>query len=170
MLLGSGMDVLTSPVKSRQSRRPESQRVGVMDSTQKLSSSRGNQRGHRKTPQRHRFGDDEVPCKCCKSKSVVYCGLKFELSVKIQVSLELSHGQHLSRAMQERDKIEMRELLQKIVKDTDNMKALLDMQATHHGSDPVEEVMESLQTVSIGSKSAGSFSSPAGINGPYYRT
>lgn len=62
--------------------------------------------------------------------------------------MELSRGQLESRAMQDRDKEEMRELLQMIVRNTDNMKALVGMQSSY-GSNPVEEMMESLQTVSV---------------------
>ncbi|KAF8906062.1 hypothetical protein CPB84DRAFT_1844704 [Gymnopilus junonius] len=60
-------------------------------------------------------------------------------------TMELSRGQLESRATHDRDKAEMRELLRMIVKNTDNMKDLLNMQSSRD-SNPVEEMMESLQT------------------------
>ena len=48
-----------------------------------------------------------------------------------------------SQAIQERDKEEIREVLQMIVKSTDDMRVLLNMPSSR----PVEEIMESLQTV-----------------------
>jgi len=57
--------------------------------------------------------------------------------------MELARGHMESQAIQERDKEEIREVLQTIVKSTDDMKVLLNMQSSR----PVEEIMESLQTV-----------------------
>ncbi|KAF9050727.1 hypothetical protein BDZ89DRAFT_1098758 [Hymenopellis radicata] len=59
----------------------------------------------------------------------------------IQLNLELSRVQLEARATQERDRAEFRELLQKIVRSTDDMKALLGAQS----SAVLEDVMESLQ-------------------------
>lgn len=53
-----------------------------------------------------------------------------------------------SRAIQERDKDEIREVLQKIVKSQDDMKVLLSNQSPAD----VDEIMESLQIVSSSSK------------------
>jgi len=57
--------------------------------------------------------------------------------------MELARGHMELQAIQERDKEEIREVLQTIVKSTDDMRALLNMQSSR----PVEEIMESLQTV-----------------------
>ncbi|KAF8921531.1 kinase-like domain-containing protein [Mucidula mucida] len=59
----------------------------------------------------------------------------------IQLNLELSRVQLEARATQERDRAEFRELLQKIVRSTDDMKVLLSAQSTA----VLEDVMESLQ-------------------------
>ncbi|RDB23999.1 Serine/threonine-protein kinase STY17 [Hypsizygus marmoreus] len=63
--------------------------------------------------------------------------MKFNMSI----NMELTRGHQETRAIQERDKAEMREVLQDIVQSTQDMKALLSMQS----SQPVEEIMESLQ-------------------------
>lgn len=55
----------------------------------------------------------------------------------------LARNQVESAAIRARDQAEIRDLLQKIVSNNDDMKALLSMQSSR----PVEEIMESLQTV-----------------------
>ncbi|KAK0459498.1 uncharacterized protein EV420DRAFT_1763213 [Desarmillaria tabescens] len=57
----------------------------------------------------------------------------------IQLNLQLARGQSETRAIQERDKAEIRELLERIVNSNDDMKAL-----TEH-PDMIEDVMVSLQ-------------------------
>lgn len=59
------------------------------------------------------------------------------------MGMGLARNQLETRAIRERDQEEIRELLQKIVSSNDDMKALLSMQSSR----PVEEIMESLQTV-----------------------
>ncbi|KAF8964650.1 ras guanine nucleotide exchange factor domain-containing protein [Flammula alnicola] len=67
------------------------------------------------------------------------------MKFNIQVNMEMTRGQLESKAIQERDKAEIRDLLQVIVKSNEDMKALLTMQPSRD-SRPVEEMMESLQT------------------------
>ena len=57
--------------------------------------------------------------------------------------MELAHGHMESQAIQEREKEEIREVLQTIVESTDDMRVLLNMQSSR----PVGEIMKSLQTV-----------------------
>jgi len=57
--------------------------------------------------------------------------------------MELARGHMESQAIQELDKEEIREVLQTIVESTDDMRVLMNMQSSR----PVEEIMESLQTV-----------------------
>ncbi|KAG5645836.1 hypothetical protein DXG03_005177 [Asterophora parasitica] len=64
--------------------------------------------------------------------------MKFNISINLQ--LTRSHVE--SKAIQDRDRAEMRDVLEKIVQSTQDMKALLSMQSSR----PVEEIMESLQT------------------------
>ncbi|KAF8061461.1 hypothetical protein FPV67DRAFT_1509075 [Lyophyllum atratum] len=64
------------------------------------------------------------------------------MKFNISINLELTRGHQESKAIQERDKIEMREVLEKIIQSNQDMKALLSMQSSR----PVEEIMESLQT------------------------
>ena len=58
--------------------------------------------------------------------------------------MELARGLMESQAIQERDKEEVRELLQAIIKSADDMR-VLNMQSSR----PIKEVMESMQTVCI---------------------
>lgn len=67
------------------------------------------------------------------------------LDAQVRINMELTRGHQESRAVQERDKAEIRDVLQKIVKSTDDMRALLNMQS----SQPIDEIMESLQTVRL---------------------
>jgi len=64
------------------------------------------------------------------------------------MGMEMTKHQLESKATQARDKAEIREVLQIIVKSQDDMRTLLNMQSSLD-SRPVEEVMESLQTVGI---------------------
>jgi len=66
----------------------------------------------------------------------------------MQMGMEMTRRQLESKAIQARDKAEIREVLQIIVKSQDDMRTLLSMQSSRD-SRPVEEMMESLQTVSI---------------------
>ena len=66
----------------------------------------------------------------------------------MQMGMEMTKHQLESKAIQERDKAEIREVLQIIVNNQDDMRTLLNMQSSRD-SQPVEEMMESLQTVSI---------------------
>ncbi|KAK0210526.1 kinase-like domain-containing protein [Desarmillaria ectypa] len=59
----------------------------------------------------------------------------------IQLGLQLARGQLETRAIQERDKAEIRELLERIVNSNDDMKALIEV----HPSEMIEDVMVSLQ-------------------------
>lgn len=63
----------------------------------------------------------------------------------MQLNLELTRGHLETRAVQDRDKAEIRELLLDIIQSNEDMKTLFNM----HASQPfaVEDVMESLQTV-----------------------
>lgn len=58
--------------------------------------------------------------------------------------MELTRGQLETRAIHERDKAEIRELLENIIHSNEDMRTLLSMNSPQ----PVEDVMESLQTVS----------------------
>jgi len=64
------------------------------------------------------------------------------------MGMEMTRHHLESKATQERDKTEIREVLQIIVKSQDDMRTLLDMQSSRD-SRPVEEIMQSLQTVGI---------------------
>ncbi|KAF8892698.1 ras guanine nucleotide exchange factor domain-containing protein [Infundibulicybe gibba] len=64
------------------------------------------------------------------------------MKFNVSINMELARGHLESKAIQERDKAEIRELLQGILKSNEDMKALLNMKS----SQPVEDVMESLQT------------------------
>ncbi|KAH9483782.1 Serine/threonine-protein kinase STY17 [Psilocybe cubensis] len=66
------------------------------------------------------------------------------MKFSIQMNMEMTRNQMESKAIQERDKAEIREVLQIIVKSTDDMKAILNMQSVD--SRPVEQMMQSLQT------------------------
>ncbi|KAG6833190.1 hypothetical protein H0H87_010252 [Tephrocybe sp. NHM501043] len=63
------------------------------------------------------------------------------LNFNINLGLELTRGQEESKAIRERDTAEIRDVLEKIIEDTMDMKALL--QSSHS----VEDVMVCLQTV-----------------------
>jgi hypothetical protein len=63
----------------------------------------------------------------------------------MQMGMEMTRHHLESKAIQQRDKAEIREVLQVIVKSQEDMRTLLSMQSSH----PVEEMMESLQTVNI---------------------
>lgn len=63
------------------------------------------------------------------------------------MNMEIARGQEQSKAIQERDRAELRELLQHIVRSQEDMRMLLRMQPSRD-SHPVEQIMESLQTVS----------------------
>ncbi|KAF8163016.1 ras guanine nucleotide exchange factor domain-containing protein [Crassisporium funariophilum] len=67
------------------------------------------------------------------------------MKFNMQINMEMSRSNLESKAIQERDKAEIREVLQVIVRSTDDMRALLNMQSSRD-SRPVEEMMESLQT------------------------
>jgi len=67
------------------------------------------------------------------------------MKFNIQMKMEMGRGYIESKAIQERDNAEIREVLQIIVKSTDDMKALLNMEHSRD-SRPVEEMMEILQT------------------------
>ncbi|KDR73425.1 hypothetical protein GALMADRAFT_124495 [Galerina marginata CBS 339.88] len=67
------------------------------------------------------------------------------MKFNIQMNMEMTRGHLESKAINERDKAEIREVLHIIVKSTDDMKALLSMQSSVD-SRPVEQMMESLQT------------------------
>lgn len=62
-------------------------------------------------------------------------------NINIQLGLHLARGQLETRAIQERDKAEIRELLERIVNSIEDMKALTEA----HPSDMIEDVMVSLQ-------------------------
>lgn len=66
----------------------------------------------------------------------------------MQMGMQMTRHQLESKAIQERDKAEIREVLQIIVRSQDDMRTLLNMQSSRD-SRPVEEMMESLQTVGI---------------------
>ncbi|TFK42874.1 ras guanine nucleotide exchange factor domain-containing protein [Crucibulum laeve] len=66
------------------------------------------------------------------------------MQFQIHMHMELARNQIGSRATQERDKEEIRDLLQKIVKSTEDMKTLVNMSSSE--SRPLEEIMEGLQT------------------------
>jgi len=66
----------------------------------------------------------------------------------MQMGMQMTKHHLESQAIQARDKAEIREVLQIIVKSQDDMRTLLSMQSSRD-SRPVEEVMESLQTVGI---------------------
>lgn len=78
------------------------------------------------------------------------------LDAQIRINMELTRGHQESRAVQERDKAEIRDVLQKIVKSTDDMRALLNMQSAQ----PIDEIMESLQTVCLHYVNLGQISKP----------
>jgi len=63
--------------------------------------------------------------------------------------MEIGRGIYESKAIQERDNAEIRELLQVILRSQDDMKALLNMDHRDAESRPVEEMMGILQTVSV---------------------
>lgn len=63
------------------------------------------------------------------------------------MSMEIARGQIQSKAIQDRDEAEFRELSQRIDRIGDDIKILLKMQPFRE-SHPVEEPMESLQIVS----------------------
>ncbi|KAF5386738.1 hypothetical protein D9615_001785 [Tricholomella constricta] len=65
-----------------------------------------------------------------------------EMKFNKSTNLELTRGHQESKAVQERDKAELRKVLERIVQSTQDMRSLLSMQS----SQPVEEMMESLQT------------------------
>ncbi|KAH6918894.1 hypothetical protein BKA70DRAFT_1089732 [Coprinopsis sp. MPI-PUGE-AT-0042] len=64
------------------------------------------------------------------------------MKYQIAAGLALRRDIHENQAIQERDRAEIRELLQSIVHSTADMRTLVDMNSDH----PVEAVMESLQT------------------------
>ncbi|KAG5652945.1 hypothetical protein H0H81_002953 [Sphagnurus paluster] len=64
------------------------------------------------------------------------------MKFNISINMELVRGRQESKAIQARDKAEVREVLERIVQSTQDMKTLLSMQSSR----PVEEIMESLQT------------------------
>ncbi|PPQ89078.1 hypothetical protein CVT25_006450 [Psilocybe cyanescens] len=68
-------------------------------------------------------------------------------NLQIQINLELTQSVVEAKSIQDREHSEIRNVLQTIVKSSDDMKALLSMQSSP-GSRPVEDMMERLQTVS----------------------
>lgn len=90
--------------------------------------------------------------------------------MQVQINMEMSRGQLESKAIQARDKAEIRDLLQHIVQSTEDMRTLLNMSS--RDSRPVEVMMESLQTVCIIPDSSHSqiiYKIMSGINGPVFR-
>ena len=64
----------------------------------------------------------------------------------MQAGMKMPKPQLEPEATQERDKAEIREILRIIIQSHDDMRNLMNMQSPHD-SCPVEEIMESLQTV-----------------------
>ncbi|KAF9036774.1 ras guanine nucleotide exchange factor domain-containing protein [Panaeolus papilionaceus] len=71
------------------------------------------------------------------------------MKFNIGVSLEMTHSNVESHLVKARDQNEIKELLQSIISNNEEMKALLNMKPASNSQHPrpVEEVMESLQTV-----------------------
>ncbi|KAF8181559.1 ras guanine nucleotide exchange factor domain-containing protein [Pholiota molesta] len=66
------------------------------------------------------------------------------MKFNVQINMEMSRGQLETKAIQARDKAEIRDLLQHIVRSTEDMRTLMTMSS--RDSRPVEVMMESLQT------------------------
>lgn len=121
--------------------------MGFLESPQELRPEGRHQGRNRSTAQRHRCSNDEIQRESLTLPFTIPSSI-YVTFMQIQMNMEMTRGQIESRAIQERDKAELREVLQGIVKSTDDMKALLSMQ-TSNDSRPIEEMMETLQTVKI---------------------
>lgn len=113
----------------------------AIEPSEELPPAERNQAWDREVPEGYRHGHDEI------QRALSYGSLETAptsfLDTQAQTSLHLRRAQRDLAAIQERDRAELRELLQQIIQNTDDVKDLLG-----HSPEGVDQMMGALQQVS----------------------